>query len=293
MVAKLKLVADDPGTNTVYLIRGWEEHVRTAGSLGENTIVQYRRALVRFFADTLVPFTELDEPHIQAWIAAQDGRGGSVTQVLKALHSLFKLAHRRGHVAADPTRYFEIKRAKNAPVEDIPRPKLEELFVAASGIDPRARPAMELMYATGARITSLISVFPGDVNRTADWLHFRVAKNFDHYGVPLGDRGRRSSAELEELLHYVPNRGARQPTLVGVRQQRVRDWMKAAGREVGLAWIHPHALRHCFGTEMASKVHSDADLRSWCALMNHKDASQFTRYAKKRDPSLRAMVEGL
>ena len=155
----------------------------------------------------------------------------------------------------------------------------------------RARPAMELMYATGARVGSLVGVLPEDVYTAPSgrqWIHFRVAKGDRPYDVPLNRLGRAAAARLVDLRGYQPPHAmARRQTLVGVGDETVWEWVHRASEASGIkAW--PHLLRHAFATDLAQ-----VDDRTWAALMNQRDAKLRTRYAAPKNDLMESAVDGV
>lgn len=274
---------------TFDLLRRWTAYLEVSGRCNANTRRQYRRALVAVCADLVLGLEQLTEDDLIAYVASLDPRGGMRAQVLKALHSFYSWAERRQVLPINPVRALPIPRAKYGRAPTLERPDRERLFAAAEQIDPRARPALELMFATGARIGSLCGIRPEDVlsgksgNR---WVHFAVAKDNRPYDVPLNALGAAAVDQLLELATYRPPRvRSRLPTLVGVEPSTVWTWMHRACEIAGVrAW--PHLLRHAFATELA-----DVDDRTWAELMNHRDASLRRRYADRRDDRMEAAVQ--
>lgn len=276
---------------TFELLRRWQTYLEVSGEAALSTRRQYRRYMVAFLADTLIELADVDEDVIVAYLAELPERGEMRTQTLKALKSLYRFAHVRELVpqAVDPAARLRIRRRVPGPVHALEPDELDRLLAAAETVDPRARPALELAYATGARLASLCAIMPADV--VGSRLILRETKGDRPYDVPLGDRGRRAAARLLELIDYVPpTAGSRRPTLVGVGPGRVWQWTNAAAIRAGLK-ASPHTLRRTFGTRLAENP--DVDVRSWVELMGHADGSQLRRYAKVSDTRLRAAVEGL
>ncbi|HXF71159.1 MAG TPA: tyrosine-type recombinase/integrase [Actinomycetota bacterium] len=273
------------------LIRRWQDFLEVSGRAGPNTRRQYRRYLLSFLADVLKDPREITEDEVVAYLAGLDGRGEMRGMTIRALRSFYAWAEERGLVA-NPVRRIKVPPRKYGPAPALSPAELERFLAAAGRLpDPRARPALELMYATGARVSSLCAVMPQDVDLERGRIAFRVAKHGQPYAVPLGPRGLRAARELLELRDWRPrNVRERRPTLLGVGPFVVWRWCKAAGGLAGLE-VHPHLLRHTFATRLAEDPR--VDVRTWVELMNHRDASLLRRYAAASEERMRKAVEGL
>jgi integrase len=142
-----------------------------------------------------------------------------------------------------------------------------------------------LAYATGARVGSLAGVTVADVHLAGPqpWIHFAVAKWDRPYSVPLGRAGRTAAAHLSaDALE------AGRELLIGVKPKTIYDWAQQAGATAGIkCWAH--LLRHTFATRLAENP--TVSPRTWMELMNHRDLSQYRRYARSRQHLLVAAME--
>jgi integrase/recombinase XerD len=270
---------------TFQLLRSWAEYLSVSGTVSQVTLRQYRGMLIRFLADTLLPLEEVTEDDVVGWLARQSPRGPMRGQMLRALKSFYGWATARGHVQADPTARLRIRKQRYGRAPSLTEEELEAVLRAAEQLDPRARPTIELMYATGARLGSIAAVMPEDVDLERAWVDFRQAKGGQPYGVPLGPRGLAAARRLLELRNFRPPTAAsRRPTLIGVGPARIRQWVEEAGRRAGVR-VWPHLLRHCTITRLAA---SGVDVRTIVEFANWRDPSQLRRYAAPVDANLRA-----
>lgn len=272
-------------------LRRWQEFLEVSGRCNENTRRQYRRYLVGFLADVCLELEDITEDDVVAHLAGQDPHGQMRGMTLRSLKSFFSWAADRGVVPTDPCRKLTVARPKYGEAPSLEPDELERVLQAASKLDPRARPTLELAYATGARLGSLCAVTAADVNLQAGWISFRTAKGDAPYGVPLGERGKRAVEQLLALADYMPPKVShRRPTLVGVGPGSVSAWARKAGEAAGVR-AYTHLLRHTFATRIASDP--NVDIRTFIELMNHADGSMLRRYAKRSDANLRRAVAGL
>lgn len=220
-------------------------------------------------------------------LASYPSKGPAKGNMARAIRSFYGWAEDR-ELLVNPARHVKIKAPKVPPeVPALEEEELTRLLIAATQIDPRAPWTILLAYATGARLGSLAAARPEDVR--GDRILWRDAKNDDAYSSPLGRLGREAVDELLKLGGYVPTRGIRRDTLIGVGEGQIWNWVHRAGE---LAELHtwPHLLRHTFATHL---IERGVDVRTWQVLMNHKDLSQLPRYVARNDERAMAAVEML
>jgi integrase len=274
---------------TFQLLRRWSEWMEVSGRHAATTRYQYKRYAIAFIAETLIPLDELTEDDVVEYLATLPAKGAMRGQTIRALSSLCRFAHRHGAITSDPMAWISVPRRKYGDAEYLEPDELEQVLGAAERLDPRARPTLELMYATGARVGSLCAVTPDDVDLAKRQIRFRVTKGDKPYTNPLNDRGLQAAQRLLELRDYVAPHGPqhRRPTLVGVGPVVVQRWAKLAGELVGIK-VWTHLLRHTFCERIANdpKVPEIVVVE----LMNWADSSQLRRYAKARGELKRLAV---
>ena len=262
-------------------LRAFDEHMQVSG-MAERTRSDYRYRLVRFYADTATDPTSasLHEDDIVSYLVSLPPKGATRGMVLRALKCYCRWAHgRRG--LGDPTVHLKIPHRTQAPAELIPTQAVRALLRAAFRREARRGWVLLLAAATGARIGSLVQIRAADVVDHS--LHLRVAKAGRSYTVPL------SRPALIATVHLGHLDGSGR--LVGVTDERVRQWMREAARDAGVDDVlwHPHQLRHHFATRLARVTDPD----TWRRLMGHADLSQYARYVARDDERLREAVEGM
>jgi integrase len=273
------------GEGTFALVRRWQVYLEVSETACANTRRQYRRYLIAFLADTLLELTGLTEDDVVEWLKEQPAQGNTRGMTLRALRSFYRWAEDHD-VCRSPVRRLRPKRPKYGPAPSLSRDQLEGVLAAAEGVDPRARWALQLAYATACRVGSLCALEAGDVDLETDWITFRVAKGDKPYGIALGPRGHEAVVELLALADYAPKRGRRRATLVGVGTGTVWKWAREAGELAGVkTW--PHLLRHTTITRLAEE---NVDVRTVMEIANWDDPRLIRRYAAKSDPNLRRAV---
>lgn len=281
----------EAGLATFTLLRAWRDWMRNSGRYSDSTQKQYVRYMTGFLGDVLIPLEDLTEADVIGYLDDLPPKGGMRGQTLRTLKCFYRFAVARGYMEDDPTWDLRIPRHKYGEAPALTEDELTRVLEQADKLDPRARPTLELMYATGARVGSICEVLPEEVNIPRQTIYFRVAKGDKPYTNPLGPRGMRAALELLKLRDYVPPRaGKRRPTLVGVAPVIVQRWAKEAGEMAGVH-VWTHLLRHSF----CERISNDASVPELAIveLMNWRDGAMLRRYAKARDPIKRQAVASL
>jgi len=265
--------------------------------LSENTLAAYRRDLYRLSA-WLQPrrgsLTRAQAADLLGFLAQQyrDGRAlRSSARLLSSLRRFYRFLVREGWRGDDPTATIE------APKMDRPLPQvLSEADVevlletpdTGRPIGLRDRAMLELLYASGLRVSELVGLTHAQVNLRQGVVQV-VGKGGKERLVPVGDEA------LNWLQRYLAE--AREPLLKGKSCEQVFVSRKATPISRQAFWyrlrqyavqagIHgalsPHTLRHAFATHL---VNHGADLRVVQMLLGHSDLSTtqiYTHVARAR-----------
>jgi len=272
--------------------------------LSKNTLQAYRRDLT-LFAHWLqaTPLVAAQELHIQGYFAAQHAQTKATTanRRLTVFRRYFRWALREGLVQQDPT--LKLDAAKQAPriPKILTEAQVEALLAApdtSEALGVRDRTMLELMYASGLRVSELVELRVLNVGLNEGVLRV-MGKGSKERLVPFGEVAR------EWLQRYL---GQARPELLGPKQTqdlfvtvrgskagtamtRVMFWalVKRYALQAGIrAPMSPHTLRHAFATHL---LNHGADLRSVQMLLGHADISTTTIYthvARERLAALHA-----
>lgn len=272
--------------------------------LSKNTLQAYRRDL-SLFAQWLqdTPLIAVQEQHIQGYFAAQHAHTKATTanRRLTVFRRFFRWALREGLVHQDPT--LRLNAAKQAPrvPKTLTEAQVEALLAApdtSEALGVRDRTMLELMYASGLRVSELVELRVLNVGLNEGVLRV-LGKGSKERLVPFGEVAR------EWLQRYL---GQHRAELLGPRQTqdlfvtvrgskagsamtRLMFWtlVKRYALQAGIRVpISPHTLRHAFATHL---LNHGADLRSVQMLLGHADISTTTIYthvARERLAALHA-----
>jgi integrase/recombinase XerC len=212
----------------------------------------------------------------------------SVARSLAAVRSLYRWLAREGVVEQNPAKLVATpKLAKKLPRV----PTIEEMNVVLDGQMPevaafpqRDRLMLELLYGCGIRNSELTGINLDDIRLSAEAILIRGKGKKERY-VPFGDSVRSA------LATYLPARQAalaetrKTTTALLINQRGGRLTTRSVGRIIkkiavakGLSPdVHPHTLRHAFGTHM---LEEGADLRAIQELLGHERLATTQRYTQ-------------
>ncbi len=255
--------------------------------LSPNTLAAYRRDLT-LYAQWLdaqgLALNDSTETLLNSYFAAQHAttRATSANRRLSVFKRYFHWALREGSIHADPTLKLQsAKQALRVP-KTLSQAQVEALLHAPDVDTPlglRDRTMLELMYASGLRVTELVSLGVLDVSLNDGVLRV-LGKGAKERLVPFGEVAR---AWLERYLEEgrgVILDGQQTSDLFvtarGSRMTRVMFWIivKKQALAAGItAPLSPHTLRHAFATHL---LNHGADLRAVQMLLGHADISTTT-----------------
>ena len=282
----MSTTASTPLARTVSL---YLDHLAVERGLSTNTLSAYRRDLDRYLEYServgVTDSTSIDEQHVAGFVAAlREGVGDRVPlssvsagRALVAVRGFHRFALREGVTAVDPAHVVRPSGTPRRLPKAISVEQVEALIEAAgSGEDPRAvrdRALLEVLYATGARVSEAIGLDVDDLDLEAGTalLHGKGGKQ---RLVPVGRMAREAvEAYLVRGRPGLVAAGAGTPALFvnrrGARLSRQSAWsmIRVAAERAGLsADISPHTLRHSYATHL---LDGGADVRVVQELLGH------------------------
>ncbi len=261
--------------------------------LSRNTLDAYRRdltLLAQWLSHQGVPLIGMQEGNLNAFFSARHAATKATTanRRLTAFKRFFRWALRERVLAHDPTLRLQAARQALRVPKSLTEAQVEALLRAPdadTAIGLRDRTMLELMYASGLRVSELVSLKVFDLSLT-DHVVRVLGKGQKERLVPFGEvaslwlrryleRGRVEllvGRQTEDL--FVTHRGAK----AGSAMSRVMFWMivKKHALAAGIsAPLSPHTLRHAFATHL---LNHGADLRAVQMLLGHVDISTTTIY---------------
>ena len=292
-----------------HLVGAFLEMMSAERGAAKNTIEAYRRDLAdysQFLGRKGVTLTSAGREQVTQYLAELDANGiaaSSSARKLSAIRQFHKFLAADGIRADDPTRIIASPKARRSlpkvlSIEEIDRLlQLAESEIEFEGATDAQRAMshrlyllLELLYATGMRVTELVSLKRAQVMRDASFLTIRGKGNKERI-VPLTDRARDAVkayvATLEPGSAWLfPSGGETGYLSRQVFARELKDLAARAG--IGAARISPHVLRHAFASHLLA---GGADLRVVQTLLGHSDISTTQIYTHVLDEKLRTLVE--
>jgi integrase/recombinase XerD len=278
------------------------DYLAVEKGLAKNSLAAYSIDLRHFghwLRDAGVAVEDVERLHIVKYFQSLRAAGisaRSVARALAAIRGMFRFLVAERHLKTDPTENLENPKLWSTLPKSMQPAEVEALLAAPdrSTVDGLRDAAMlELLYATGLRVSELIKVRIDEVVMDAGFLR-TIGKGSKERIVPFGDTARdailafiekgRSELDKHADPHLFLSRRGRPMT-------RQAFWMKITryAREAGIkAHISPHVLRHSFATHL---LENGADLRSVQMMLGHADISTTQIYTHVSRARLQRMYE--
>ena len=260
--------------------------------LSKNTIASYRADLMQlrsFLKDT--PLEKVEEAQLFAFLGSRKGRSSSAARRVSTLKRFYRYCLRERRIKVDPTlRLDPPKRTPRFP-KSLSEADVEALLAAPDTTTPlglRDRAMLELLYASGLRVSELVAVKTFEVNLDAGVVRV-MGKGSKERLVPLGEEA------ADWIASYLKTRNSKSDTLFvtarGAGMTRQAFWhliRRYGARAIPGKKLSPHVLRHAFATHL---INHGADLRVVQLLLGHADISTtqiYTHVARERLKALHA-----
>jgi integrase/recombinase XerD len=280
-------------------------HLTVERRLAANSVESYARDLAllgRFAAGRSAPLDRLSRADLEELVRGMMSEGRSPRSVARAIacyRGFYRFLAIDGRVKASPADDLRPPRAWKTLPRYLSVADVDHLLAQPDVSTPRGvrdRALIELLYATGMRVSELIGLRPADVNLEASYLTC-TGKGDKQRIVPIGDEaarwvreyvrdarrlilGKRTSPRL-----FVNARGG------GLGLTRVGFWkiLKGYARMSGIkASISPHVLRHSFATHLLER---GADLRAIQMMLGHADLSTTQIYTHVLEQRMRTIYD--
>ena len=273
-------------------LRSFLNYLLVDKGLSKNTVKAYEADISSFFRWLInkdLEYKNLQEEHINQYISflfQKKMKSSSVNRKISSIKSLYIFLVKRNFI-------------KNSPLNDVVTPKQEKYLPesmsedevdkllnspnVANKIENRDKAMIEMLYATGMRISELVNLKMTDVDMKRCVLKV-FGKGSKERLVPFGETA------LDSLKAYLSERVQSSSKEIflsnrGKKMTRVAFWQRVKiylVRENLKNSISPHTLRHAFATHLLNR---GADLRSVQLLLGHSDLSTtqiYTHIAKQR-----------
>ncbi|RLA20159.1 MAG: site-specific tyrosine recombinase XerD [Gammaproteobacteria bacterium] len=285
-------------TESVSCIEIFQDALWVERGLSENTINAYRSDL-KLFSEWLATerekqLVEADQSDLSDYLALKYQQGSSArsaARLLSSFRQFYAYQIREGIIEEDPCARIEPPKVGRPLPVSLSEDEVSWLLDAPDTNNPegyRDRTMLELLYATGLRVSELVSLQLGQINFRQGVVRVFGKGNKERL-VPIGEEA------LEWLISYIEGfrgellKGQQSdylfPTRRGPVMTRQAFWymIKRHAKTVGITKpLSPHTLRHAFATHL---LNHGADLRVVQLLLGHSDLSTtqiYTHTARER-----------
>jgi len=270
-------------------------YIQVEKGLSRNTLDSYRRDLARLLAwsaQRSKPIHELERKDVREWIASMSREGlaaSSVSRAVSAARGLFRFLMLDGHIRHHPAEDVHTPQKHSYLPRFLTETEIEALLAAPDvstdqGIRDRA--LLELMYATGLRVSELVGLQTADVDLHAGLVSCHGKGNKERR-IPVG---KSAIHWLRQYLRVRKRLGSESKPQLFLRHGRALTrqiaWsiIKTHATRARVPDISPHTLRHSFATHL---LQHGADSRSVQALLGHSDISTTQIYTHITDLHMR------
>jgi integrase/recombinase XerD len=294
-------VATEARDPTARLLDAYLDSLELERGLSRNTIASYRRdleRLVSWLGEERVSLLEAQPEHLAAHQRSLRSQGLSPRSTARALASIRGLCRylvETGARADNPAVHLTPPKLWRRLPKVLRESEVEALLAAPDVSKPlgvRDRTMIELLYATGVRVSELTGLDLGQLRLDLGFL-LVFGKGSKERVVPVGEAAEEWLARYLGEVRAELARGRHEAVFVNARGGRLTRqgfWkiLRAHGRAAGIAELSPHVLRHSFATHL---LEHGADLRAVQAMLGHSDISTTQIYTHIHQQRLRQLYD--
>lgn len=291
-------------------VAGYLRHLEIERRMPANTRLAYARDLARLTAlaeQKQLPVEALTRDDLEELSRASmiEGRSATSTaRLVSGVRGFYRYLHVSGRLAENPADDLRLPRADQALPRFLSPEEVEALLAAPDVSTPRGlrdRALLEVLYATGLRVSELVKLKVTELRREEGYLQFS-GKGSKERIVPVGDTARDwiDRYVRDARPHLMRGRETADLFVSGWRSRhairpkpltRAGFWklLLAYGRKAGIrSHLSPHVLRHSFATHLLER---GADLRAIQAMLGHADLSTTQIYTHVLEARLRSVYD--
>lgn len=284
------------------LVEEFLSHLSVERGLSDNTLFSYKRDLSRFLEylkkRRVSSVQRVTRQMVSSFMMSEKDRGlsaNSVSRELACLKSFFKFLVRENKVKEDITSIIESPKLWKKLPFTLNLDEVEAILKAPNVKDlmgARDKASLELMYATGMRVSELINLKMNDLNMEVGFVKC-VGKGDKERIIPFGTKARQSISRYldksrpvflkKKISNFLFLTRLGRPMSRQTFWKTIKRYTKLAGIKKA---ITPHSLRHSFATHILER---GADLRIVQELLGHADISTtqiYTHVSKDRLKSI-------
>lgn len=283
-------------------LKSFFEFLEQDKKLSSNTLQSYQRDLKqfrRYIEGCEVPYNKVDEEVMQNYIEYLEELGkkpSTISRCIASIRSFYQYVLKKGKVKKDPTKDMQSPKVEKRTPCILTSKEVELLLEQPKDVDLkgiRDKAMLEFAYATGMRVTEIISLDIDDVNFQEGCVNCRKANK--QRIIPLGKMSLKALKEYtesaREILLKDENEKALFVNINGQRLTRQGFWkiIKYYKEQAHISKdITPHVLRHSFATHL---LQNGADLKAIQTMLGHSDISSTQVYMQFQDEGLKNIYQ--
>jgi integrase/recombinase XerD len=284
-------------------IDAYLDHLRVERRLADHTLDSYARdlaALAQFARVRNRTIDGLERADLEAFVRAQMARGlspRSVARMVAAVRGLYRFLALDRQGAQNPADDLHAPRAWPSLPKFLSIEEVDALIAqpdVATPLGLRDRAMIELLYATGLRVSELVSLRLADLHLEEQFVTC-IGKGNKERLVPIGEEAARWIRTYQASARGALLKGRSSPRLFlnvrGGPLSRIGFWkvLKQHGRRAKVrSALSPHVVRHSFATHLLER---GADLRAIQLMLGHADLSTTQIYTHVLEARLRSIYE--
>ena len=260
-------------------------YLRNTKKTSDNTVVSYQRDLKKFRAylmekkiKSLEEVTELDLENYLRYMEENNLASSTISRSVASIRALYQFLFNEGRIASNPALLLKPPKVEKKMPEILSVEEVDLLLQQPDQSTPkgiRDTAMLELLYATGMRVSELIHLHTGDVNLKFGYV--TCHDNGKERVIPIGNASRAALARYMQEARGFFVKGQEEEALFtncsGKEMSRQGFWKVLKGYADGAGIkkdITPHTLRHSFAVHM---LQNGADVKSVQEMLGHSDIS--------------------
>ena len=284
------------------LVQAYENYLSKVKRASANTVASYMRD-IRQYADWLhladYELLDVHQQEISQYLSELELAGKSaatVSRTLASLKNFYTYLVSSGFLVTTPVADIKVDRGEKKLPQILTGREIEQLLAQPVCVDAkgfRDKAMLEVMYATGIRVTELIDLNIDDVNLEQGVIKCKCAKK--SRTIPLYPAALRALdtyiREIRPVMIATPDEPSLFVNINGVRMSRQGFWKILKFYQASAhieKEITPHTLRHSFAVHL---LENGADLNSLQELMGHSDISSTQMYTHMVNQKIKSVYE--
>ncbi len=283
-------------------LKAFFEFLEQDKKLSNNTLQSYQRDLKqfrRYIEGCEVPYNKVDEEVMQNYIEYLEELGkkpSTISRCIASIRSFYQYVLKKGKVKKDPTKNMQSPKVEKRTPCILTSKEVELLLEQPKDVDLkgiRDKAMLEFAYATGMRVTEIISLDIDDINFQEGCVNCKKANK--QRVIPLGKMSLKALKEYTENARDILLKDESERALFvninGQRLTRQGFWkiIKYYKEQAHISKdITPHVLRHSFATHL---LQNGADLKAIQTMMGHSDISSTQVYMQFQDEGLKNIYQ--